>query len=334
MNADKTYTHEDLKTMQAWSLERKIQVAQTRIMEWYIKNDKKCYVSFSGGKDSTVLADLAARVCSVLGCKLVLWFSDTGLEFPEIKNHVKTFGTWIEQQYNVEVETIIDYPKDRKGNRIGFKDVILDKGYPILSKTISRQISDVQKHGENCWAYRCFNGEETGIYNMVKWKFLLDAPFKVSNKCCEIMKKNPAHKFDKLSGLKPIVGTMAIESKQRRTDWLKDGCNSFDAKNPISKPLSVWTEQDVLKYLKDYDIPFASVYGEILVNDDGTYYTTGYSRTGCVFCGFGCHLEDAPNRFQRLKETHPKLWEYCMKPLESGGLGMKDVLNYIGIESE
>ena len=44
------YTNEDLRIMQSWSLERKIQVTQTRIMEWYIKNQGKVYVSFSGGE--------------------------------------------------------------------------------------------------------------------------------------------------------------------------------------------------------------------------------------------------------------------------------------------
>lgn len=60
--SDNKYTSEDLKIMQSWPLERKIQVTQTRIIEWYQKNDGKVYVSFSGGKDSTVLLDLVRRI--------------------------------------------------------------------------------------------------------------------------------------------------------------------------------------------------------------------------------------------------------------------------------
>ena len=48
--------------MQGWSLERKIRVTQTRIMEWYMRYDGQVFISFSGGKDSTVLLDLARRV--------------------------------------------------------------------------------------------------------------------------------------------------------------------------------------------------------------------------------------------------------------------------------
>lgn len=328
------HTSEDLKRLQSYNLSNKIQISIARIMEWYSRNDKKCYVSFSGGKDSTVLAWLCAQVCELFGCKLVLWFSDTGLEFPELREHVKTYAEWLKTQFKIEVEVVIDVPKDRKGNRVIFKDVILNEGYPILSKNISRQIGDVQRLGQDCWAARCFDGRETGMYDMRRWKYVLKAPFKVSNKCCDIMKKRPAHRFTKQSGLAPIIGTMACESKQRRTEWLHNGCNAFDKKNPSSQPMSFWTEQDVLECLVRYEIPYPSVYGEILRDEKGVWYTTGYSRTGCIFCGYGCHLEKEPNRFQMLKKTHPKIWEYCMKPVSEGGLGMREVLKYIGVEVE
>ena len=81
----KIHDKQRLKELQALPLERKMQITQTRLIEWYTAWDGKCYVSFSGGKDSTVLADQAAKVCKMLGYKLILWFSDTGLEYPEIK---------------------------------------------------------------------------------------------------------------------------------------------------------------------------------------------------------------------------------------------------------
>lgn len=332
--AENKFTQEDLKRLQFYDLGNKIQISIARIMEFYNRYDKKCYISFSGGKDSTVLAWLAAQVCELFSCKLVLWFSDTGLEFPELREHVKTYSEWLKLTFSIEVETIIDTPKDKNGKRILFKDVILNEGYPILSKNISRQIGDVQKLGNDCWAARCFDGRETGMYDMRRWKYVLDAPFKVSNKCCDIMKKRPAHKFTKQSGLMPIIGTMACESRQRKTEWLHNGCNAFDKKNPSSQPMSFWTEQDVLECLVKYKIPYPSVYGEILQNEKGIWYTTGYNRTGCMFCAYGCHLEKEPNRFQMLKETHPKIWNYCMKSIEDGGLGMRKVLEYIGVKVE
>jgi hypothetical protein len=87
-----------------------------------------------------------------------------------------------------------------------------------------------------------------------------------------------------------------------------------------------------LEYIVTENIPFASVYGEIRQDEKGKFYTMGAERTGCMFCAFGAHLEKYPNRFERMRLTHPKQYEYCMRPTEQGGLGMAAVLEYIGIK--
>ena len=337
--SERKHTNEDLKIMQGWSLERKIQVTQTRLLEWYQKNDNKCYVSFSGGKDSTVLADLTARVCKIQDCKLVLWFSDTGLEFPELKEHTKSYGEILEKKYNIEVETIIDYPKDKNGKRVTFRQVIEKYGYPLISKNVAQNIYEYRAKPDGCRGkYFDPNSDYCKKYGQAfcleKWIPLRDSDIPISHKCCNEMKKKPAKRFEKETGLKPIVGTMTCESKARKTSWLKSGCNAFDTKRPISQPMSFWTEQDVLEYIVKCNLPYPSVYGEIKRDKKGKWYTTGQERTGCMFCGFGVHLQKEPNNFQRMKQTHPKIWEYCMKPWDEGGLGMKDVLEFIGVKIE
>jgi 3'-phosphoadenosine 5'-phosphosulfate sulfotransferase (PAPS reductase)/FAD synthetase len=333
---DNKHTLEQLKTLQSMTLGEKVGVTQARLMEWYLRNDKKCYVSFSGGKDSTVLAYIAAQVCDMFHCKLVLWFSDTGLEFPELREHVKTYGDFLKKEFEgLDVETIIEYPRDRKGKRILFKDVVLNYGYPIISKRISGYVNSA-KNDQTCTRAKYLSGEieNTLFGGNGKWWFLVDAPFKISDYCCTKLKKTPNKNFAKRTGLKPIFGTMTEESVNRKLNWIKYGCNAFEGKEQRSQPMSFWTEQNVLEYIATYHLPYPSVYGEIKQDETGKWYTTGYKRTGCIFCGYGCHLEKEPNRFQMLKKTHPELWYFCMKPVSDGGLGMREVLEYIGVKIE
>ena len=159
-------------------------------------------------------------------------------------------------------------------------------------------------------------------------KKLADAPFEISETCCDALKKRPMHKYEKRSGKHAILGTTAAESSIRLNRYLVTGCNSFEAKNPKSQPLSFWTDQDILHYIEDRHIPICSVYGDV-AEKDGKLQTTGETRTGCVFCAFGAHLEKYPNRYQRLHETHPKLWKACMDQF-----GFRDVLNYINVPIE
>lgn len=144
---------------------------------------------------------------------------------------------------------------------------------------------------------------------------------------------------------------MASESQQREKEWKRTGCNAFDGKRPMSKPMSFWTEQDVLRFIADRELPIASVYGDIVASDgendyaetliDCKLHCTGCQRTGCMFCAFGAHLEKGENRFERMKHTHPKHYDFCIgggewdadglwKPNEKG-LGYGRVLDYIGV---
>ena len=174
----------------------------------------------------------------------------------------------------------------------------------------------------------------------------MDADFEIGNQCCTVMKKEPAKRYHKETGRVPILAMQASESRLRTQGWLKTGCNAFESGKQASNPMAFWTEQDVLLYIYLYKIPIATVYGEVVpesevdgqmsLSDLGifdlerpTLKTTGYPRTGCMFCGFGCHLDKPPGRFCRLKETHPKIYEYIMKPESEGGMGYKEKIDWI-----
>ena len=298
----------ELRQMQSLPLAAKVSMTESRIREWVTEyGEDGVYVSFSGGKDSTVLLDIVRRMYS--GIEAV--FVNTGLEYPEIQQFVKTFD-------NV---TILR-PKMR------FDDVIKKYGYPVISKDVSNKIYYARKGGE--WAMRYVDGTakmnnaNKARFCVEKYKPLLQTDFMCADACCAVMKKSPAKTFARKTGKKPITAQMAAESRQRTTQWTLKGCNAFESKNPISNPMSFWAEQDVLQYIKGNNLPIASVYGDIVSRDGdgheyfselvqgGKLYTTGCYRTGCIFCAFGCHLEKEPSRFQRLKETHPRQYEYCI----------------------
>ena len=304
--------------MQAWDLDRKIMVTQTRIMEWYQRNEGKVYISFSGGKDSTVLLDIARKMYPDIPAVYI----DTGLEFPEIREFVKSIDNviWLKPKMN-------------------FRKVIETYGYPIISKEVARDIYVARNKpdGKTAAKFEPDNEHDRKYgksYSVTKYKFLRDSNTPVSHMCCEVMKKEPAKRYEKETGNRAIVATMACESRERRTQWLQHGCNVFSEYRPISRPMSFWLDQDILEYILRYILRYCSVYGDIVRDKNGKLITTGETRTGCVFCGFGVQAEKEPNRFQRRKITHPQLWDYCMKPWNKGGLGMKEVLEFINVKIE
>jgi len=243
-------------------------------------------------------------------------FCDTGLEFPEIKDFVKTFAN-----------VVILRPE------MSYKQVVKRYGYPLVSKETALKIEKL-RHGHLSARYRNYllNGDERGSLGKLseKWKFLLDAPFDTSEKCCTVMKKKPMKKYMRETGRYPFMGTTQDESYMRQRQYEKTGCNVFDGSTVKSQPMGFWTRQDVLKYVVEHDLKIASVYGDIY-EKDGVLYNTGEQRTGCIFCAFGAHLEKQPNRFQRLEKTHPQLYQYCMS---KDGLNEAEVLKYCGIPYE
>ena len=303
------HTAEDLREMQAWSLNRKIQVTQMRIIEFYERLNGNVYISFSGGKDSTVLLDLARRCYP----DITAVFCDTGLEYPEVRK----FALSREKITRIKPE-------------MRFDEVIKEYGWCFPSKDVAIAIYAAKRgvrFGLNY--FEGLNADGTESYykktHYPQWKFLVDSPVKISDKCCYYMKEKPFNRFARETKKVKIVGTMADESYRRKTGWFKTGCNVFEKGKQASKPLSFWTEQDILQYLHDYKIPYASVYGDIIEDEKGRLTTTGEKRTGCMFCPVGCHLEK-PNKFQRMQITHPKLWKYVIYDL-----ALHELLDYVGV---
>lgn len=290
--ASTTERRGNLAKLQALSLDDKILYSTVKIKEFYLSQKGRVYVSFSGGKDSTVLLHLVRSIYPDVPAVYI----DTGLEFPELRDHVRATEdvTWLKPDKS-------------------FRQVILECGYPVVSKQVAKVIDQAQRGLPNGLNRISFEGR----YGYERYAYLKEAPFRVSDKCCDMMKKKPARAYYRETGRCPYLGMHADESALRRDIWEREGENIETTKIPSSSPLSIWTDDDVWEYIHRYGLTYPSVYDE------------GYPRTGCVFCMFGITVDRF--RFVRLKNTHPRLHEYCMRPIEKGGLGMKEVLEYMGI---
>lgn len=315
------HTIGDLRQMQSLPLPAKIRMTEYRIRQWYEEFDGQVYVSFSGGKDSTVLLDIARKLYPDIPA---IWVN-TGLEYPSVR------------QFALSKENVTELRPT-----MNFRDVIIKYGYPIIGKQFCKKLSESRRGSKI--ALRSFTGEMTGsLYDYSRYSFVLSAPFNVSEKCCDEMKKKPLKSLHVF----PIIGSMAEESTNRLKSWCQNGCNSFESKNPKSNPMSFWTEQDVLTYIHTYNLAIAEAYGQVVVKNDGIdgqmnihdylgdyrgcqYETTGCKRTGCAFCLFG--IRQDLERITRLAEQEPKLCDYVMRGGEFSESGMwqpsKDGLGY------
>lgn len=122
------HTEEELKERQALPLDDKIKLSIDTIEEFYKITDGKMYVSFSGGKDSTVLLHLVRSVYP----NTAAMFLDTGLEFPEITEFVKTKEniTWVKPE-------------------MSFREVVTELGYPVGGKVLAGFVDGARRERES-----------------------------------------------------------------------------------------------------------------------------------------------------------------------------------------
>lgn len=382
------HTMQELYQWQVLPLNIKVRMTAERIRNWVNEfGEDGVYLSFSAGKDSTVLGHIIREVCGYKNIPFV--FVDVPTQYPELKQFAQTFDN-----------LVVLKPK------ISFAEVCEQYGFPMISKEVSNCVSGARKYvkyldsqksnntiltDRQTIPYACYMADLLGIdrrinkqnekykslqmgvipsgseyrlrrlngeltdskgnysqFNQEKYKFFLDAPFEISDICCDVMKKKPAHDYEKKTGRKPIMAIMASESTMRTQKWLQDGCNAFNVTRPHSNPMSFWTEQDVLLYIKENNLPICSVYGEVVTDyesmgqcenqmsfaDFGIFdkerpllKTTGCQRTGCVLCGFGCHLEKE-SRFLRLKETHHK-FHNLLYILKNNGVTYAEAIDWV-----
>jgi len=275
-------TREVLNDRLGWTLNQKIDHALFTIEKALAFSGNNAYVSFSGGKDSTILLYLA----KIIKPDIKAVFFNTTNEFPEIYRFIKS----------VDCQTI--QPE------MNLKSVIEKCGFPLVSKEQAQYIREARTTKSEKLLELRLNGRKGNQGKISeKWKHLIYAPFDVSEKCCYYLKKRPAYKFEKENKLFPIIGTSVDESRLRLQKYLTTGCNAFETKRPASYPLSIWDNENKWDFIRQQRVPYCEIYDK------------GETQTGCMICGFGCHRDD---RFIRLKETQPRAFETGMNYKNNG----------------
>lgn len=300
-----------------WNLSQKVSHSLMLIDEFYHTFNGNVYISFSGGKDSVLIKWLCDKFTDMCGYpRIKCVFSNTTNEHSDILDFVKTFGddvVWLK-------------PK------ITFAQSLLINGYPLISKEQSQYIEQYKNTKSEYMKDKRLNGYDKTAPSgrkykqgkiSEKWKFLLTDEIKITNKCCEILKKRPFKKFEKETGLKPIIGITHDESGLRKQQASMHNCNMY-GQRPQSKPINIYTESDVWDVILSNKIPYCDIYDDKYI--DGVF-VKGEKRTGCAYCAFGAHLEN-PNdtRFHKLYIREPKRYKSMMDKL-----GYRNALHKIGI---
>ena len=297
-------TYEELRQRQNWSLYQKIDhtIGAMESFISYVENqNKSAYISFSGGKDSTILLDIVRRFIKK-DFKAV--FCNTGNEWPDIIKFVSSYDN---------VETIRP--------ALTIKEIISRHGFPLISKEQAYYIDECRRTKKESVIKKRTQGigNERNYAISLKWMFLLYMPFCVSAKCCEYLKKAPFKLYEKKNNSLPILGTMAVESQMRKRQYVeRGGCNSFSGRI-ASHPLSIWTDNDIFEYSHKFNIPLCNIYN-----------IPGVHQTGCMFCGFGAHLEKY-SRFERLYRLYPKAYATFMN-YSNNGYTYRDALRLTGVQ--
>lgn len=331
--------HNQMVALQSLPYEVKVRKAKQRIREFIYGCDQLGYNTHVsvGGLDSITLLCLIKSM---------------NIDIPAISVSVLEDKSII--QVHKQLGVIMLKPLKTK------HEILQEEGFPVISKKIATKIMALQDPTENNATIRhaIITGEcgEKGHFATnsamqlpKRWLELFGGyenenegtnykvpPFKVSSKCCEIMKERPCDIWAKENNSKPFLGLMASEGGRRQEALEEHGCNYFGKTTIRSAPFAPFLRNDLLQLALDLNVPIPEIYGRIERDPNGNLRTTGAQRTGCEMCGFGVHMEKRPHRFDKLYDRNPRAWDYWMNKCctdENGNkYGWGLVLDYIGVE--
>ena len=303
-------------------LDKHVTEAMHRIEELYYETDGKCYVSFSGGKDSTVLLaliKLCEDIYTIPKDAIPAVFANTGIEMGVTIDFVK----WVKENYYSSLITIRP--------SVSFDWVLKTHGKPIKSKLKSQYLAKWQKGkrtrtvvqnlvegktnaGKTAYQIKLYDKDAHMLHD--------DFPIMPSEKCCAYLKKKPFADYAKRNGIKGQMtgmrlgegGAREMNANVRKLSGFKI-CTSVDKKGFIKKaPIIDWDDEDVDDFIARYKVPLSRAYTEY-----------GFHRTGCMACPFA---RDVGKNLQYLHTNEPNRYKAAMHWLKDVYIAQNVILPF------
>lgn len=234
--------------------------------------ETNAYISFSGGKDSTILHYLIDM--ALPNNRIPRVFINTGIEYNDIVSFVKELAS-------KDDRFVILKPSQ------AIKPMLEKYGYPFKSKEHSLYVNMYQIKGELSKTYqRYIKPSEKrlsfGCPNILKYQFSKDFKLKVSNKCCYKLKKEPAKKWAKDNNKTIILTGMRKDEGGSRANI--KGCILTDNKGNLKKfhPLLVVDDEWEEWFIEKHNIKLCKLY----------YEPFNFKRCGCKGCPYSLDLQE------------------------------------------
>ncbi len=267
----------------------RVEVIKTTIKKY---GEQNFYISFSGGKDSTVLHHLIDE--AIPGNKIPRIFINTGIEYEYIRKYV------IDLKQKDDRFVIFN-------SNVNITKMLHDKGYPFKSKEHSCKLAMYQNKGINTKSIERYLDENNSFKcpDKLMYQFTDEFELKISDRCCYELKKRTIQRYEKESGRNiSILGLRIGEGGQRANH---NGCVVFDRNHSLKKfkPLNPCSDDFIEWYIQRNDIKLCKLY----------YSPFNFHRTGCKGCPYSINLQEQLEIMDKYLPNERKQCELIWKPI-------------------
>ena len=251
------------------------------------------YLSFSGGKDSTVLHYLLDM--ALPNNKIPRVFCNTGIEYNLVVDFVNKLA-------NADTRFILIKPS------INIVNMLKTYGYPFKSKEHSAYVAQYQSNGISTKYLKDYLGIGTvhkykSCPDKLQYQFTDQFHLKVSDACCKKLKLEPIEIFQSDFNKPYSINGIRKEESGRR---VRAQCKVFkDGKFKKFQPLVAVSNDWEDWFIKEYKIELCALY----------YPPYNFVRTGCKGCPFNVQLQEALDILGEYFPSEKRQCEMIWKPV-------------------